>query len=118
MGLFDLFKKKKTDVEQYRQELDLRRDTQSNTNILLQVEDSFSIAGRGTVVVGKCRLRFCVGDKVLVQAPDGNCREATVSGLEKFRSKITAAAPGDNVGVLLDDITKADVAKGSLLKRK
>lgn len=117
MGLFDLFKKK-TDVEQYRQSLDQRRDAQDNPDVLLQVEDTFSIKGRGTVVVGKCRLPFSVGDTVLVQMPNGSCREATVSGLEKFRSKITSAVPGDNVGVLLDGIAKADVSAGCLLKRK
>jgi len=117
MALFDLFKKK-TDVEQYRHTLEQRREARENPDILLQIEDTFSVKGRGTVVVGKCRLSFSVGDAVLVQTADGSWKEATVSGLEKFRSKISSAAPGDKVGVLLEGIAKTDAAKGTLLKRK
>lgn len=90
----------------------------SGGDILLRVEDVFSITGRGTVVTGCCESPFAVGDAVVVVNPDSTCRNSMVTGLERFRSKLNDAQPGENVGVLLQGLSRSDVSRGALLKRK
>lgn len=132
MGLFGPFRKKETDVERYQRELDARRGAQcaaaaANAEppvkseagaVLLTVKDVFTIAGRGTVVVGRCERPFAVGEPVFVLCPDGSRRGATVSGIEKFRKTTDYAQPGENVGVLLRDLAKRDVSPGAQLQRR
>jgi len=122
MGLFDIFRRKQTDVEDYRQQLQARWDAQSaqtpGGTVLLEVEDVFSITGRGTVVVGTCQAAFGVQDAVIVVNPVGNRRESVVVGLEKFRTKLDSAAPGESVGVLLRGLDRQDVCRGALLEKK
>lgn len=122
MGLFTLFRKKETDVARYRRELDARRSAAPQQaaaeTILLQVEDVFSITGRGTVVVGKCMAPFGIQDAVIVENPDSSRRESVVMGLEKFREKLDSTKPGETVGVLLRGLGKQEVIRGALLRKK
>jgi elongation factor Tu len=77
----------------------------------LTVEDIFFIAGRGLVATGKVESgTLRVGDRVSV---DG--REATVTGIEKFRKILDEATAGENVGLLFKDLTKDDVGPGSVI---
>jgi translation elongation factor EF-Tu-like GTPase len=83
----------------------------------LTVEDVFSITGRGTVATGKIASgRLSVGDVVEVQRPSQvTTVQTTVIGIEAFRKKLEFAMPGDLVGVLLSDVTRDDVPRGSVL---
>lgn len=81
----------------------------------LTVEDVFSIKGRGTVVTGQIESgTLKVGDEVMIkgQRPD---KKAVVTGIETFRKQIQEAKTGDNVGVLLRDVTRDDVGRGDKL---
>lgn len=113
-------------MEAYQRELDTLRAAQSCGNtapessagtVLLRVEDVFAITSRGTVVVGKCENAFAVGEKVLVVGPTGT-RETKITGIEKFRKIVNDAQPGENVGVLLQGLTRADVDRGDMLQRR
>ena len=89
------------------------RDTEKN--FLMAVEDVFSITGRGTVATGRVeRGVVTVGDTVelvgLVET-----RETTVTGLEMFQKTLDESVAGDNVGVLLRGIQKADIERGMVL---
>ena len=121
MGLFDFPRRKETDVERYQRDLDARRSAAPeqavSSTTLLQVEDTFAITGRGTVVVGKCIAPFRVGDAVVIANPDGSRKESMVAGLEIFRARVEQANPGDNVGVLLRGLTKQDIARGAFLEK-
>jgi elongation factor Tu len=81
----------------------------------MTVEDVFSIAKRGTVVTGKIEQgTLNVGDEVTIQRGNGEKR-ALVTGIEMFRKTLNQANAGDNVGILLKDISKQDVQRGDVL---
>ena len=81
----------------------------------MTVEDVFSIKGRGTVVTGKIETGTVkVGDEISIQGKNGEKR-TIVAGVEMFRKTMSQANAGDNVGILLRDITKQDVQQGDVL---
>ncbi len=81
----------------------------------MTVDDVFSIKGRGTVLTGKIESgTLKVGDEVAIQGKNGEKR-VVVAGVEMFRKMLNQANAGDNVGVLLRDITKQDVQRGDVL---
>ncbi len=81
----------------------------------LVVQDVFSIAKRGTVVTGKIEAgALKVGDEVIIRGR-GNEKRTTVTGIESFRKTLQQANQGDTVGILLRDVTKADVQSGDEL---
>lgn len=128
MGLFDFFKKSnKSDVELYYEE---RNKSTNNQNITVNppvnsssqspfnmlVEDVFSIVGRGTVVTGRIQLgSVSVGETVVLQRVNGSTRNVTVVGIEQFRHRLNSAQAGDNVGLLLQDVARNEIAHGDLL---
>ncbi len=76
------------------------------------VADVFSIAKRGTVVTGQIEAgSLKVGDEVLIRGR-GVEQKAIVSGIEAFRKILEQANQGDNVGILLKDVSKQDVQAG------
>lgn len=79
------------------------------------VQDVFSIARRGTVVTGKIDAgTLKVGDEVMIRGK-GDSKKAVVSGIEVFRKMLEQAGQGETVGILLRDISKADVQSGDEL---
>ncbi|MEZ4367675.1 MAG: EF-Tu/IF-2/RF-3 family GTPase [Kofleriaceae bacterium] len=83
--------------------------------VLLPVEDVFSITGRGTVVTGRLeRGPLTVGTSLeLVGA--GAPRAVVARGVEMFRKVLDRAEAGDNVGVVLEGVERADVVAGDVL---
>ncbi|MBK4728609.1 elongation factor Tu [Oxynema sp. CENA135] len=84
---------------------------------LMAVEDVFSITGRGTVATGRIeRGKVKVGDTVeLVGIKD--TRSTTVTGVEMFQKVLDEGMAGDNVGVLLRGIQKADIERGMVIAK-
>ena len=81
----------------------------------MTVEDVFSIKGRGTVVTGQIESgTLRVNDEIYIRRPTSS-RRTTVTGIESFRKLLNQAQAGDNVGVLLRDVTKQDVQHGDVL---
>jgi len=81
----------------------------------MTVEDVFSIAKRGTVVTGKIEGgTLKVGDEVAIQGSHGEKR-TVVTGIEMFRKVMSQANAGDNVGILLKDVSKQDVQRGDVI---
>ncbi|WP_127126318.1 elongation factor Tu [Pseudoflavitalea rhizosphaerae] len=83
---------------------------------LMSVEDVFSITGRGTVATGRIeRGRIKVGEPIeivgLMEAP----LASTVTGVEMFRKLLDSGEAGDNAGLLLRGIDKAQVRRGMVL---
>lgn len=84
---------------------------------LMAVEDVFSITGRGTVATGRIeRGKIKVGDTVELVGIK-NTRSTTVTGVEMFQKILDEGMAGDNVGVLLRGIQKADVERGMVLAK-
>jgi elongation factor Tu len=82
----------------------------------LTVSDVFSIKNRGTVVTGQVEAgSIAVGASVAITR-DGQvlCR-TTVTGVEMFRKVVDTAVAGQQVGLLLAQVDRSDVATGDLL---
>ena len=84
---------------------------------LMPVEDVFTIQGRGTVGTGRVeRGRVKVGEEVdLVGIKD--TRKTTVTGVEMFRKLLDEGEAGDNVGLLLRGVEKADLMRGMVVSK-
>ncbi|MBI2495336.1 MAG: elongation factor Tu [Candidatus Omnitrophica bacterium] len=82
---------------------------------LMSVEDVFSITGRGTVGTGRVeRGQVTVGDTVDVVGLKPT-RQSVVTGIEMFRKLLDQGVAGDNLGVLLRGLEKADLQRGMVL---
>ncbi|MBE9226011.1 elongation factor Tu [Phormidium sp. LEGE 05292] len=84
---------------------------------LMAVEDVFSITGRGTVATGRIeRGKVRIGETVeLVGIKD--TRSTTVTGVEMFQKTLDEGMAGDNVGLLLRGIQKADIERGMVIAK-
>jgi len=82
---------------------------------LMAVEDVFSITGRGTVATGRVETgKINVGDNIeIVGITD--TQKTVVTGLEMFRKLLDQSVAGDNVGILLRGIEKAQIQRGQVL---
>jgi len=84
---------------------------------LMAVEDVFSITGRGTVATGRIeRGKVKVGDNVELVGIR-NTRATTVTGIEMFKKSLEEGMAGDNAGLLLRGIQKADIERGMVLAK-
>ncbi len=81
----------------------------------MTIADVFFIRGRGTVVTGQVESgTLNVNDEIYLRRPSSS-RKVVVTGIEMFHKLSNQAQAGENVGVLLRDITKQDVEKGDVL---
>ena len=84
---------------------------------LMAIEDVFSITGRGTVATGKIeRGEINVGDTVELVGLN-ETKTTTVTGLEMFQKTLDSGMAGDNIGILLRGIQKADILRGMVLAK-
>ncbi|MBI5214799.1 MAG: elongation factor Tu [Ignavibacteriae bacterium] len=84
---------------------------------LMPVEDVFSITGRGTVGTGRCeRGRAKVGDEVEVIGL-GLHKKTVITGAEMFRKELDEILAGDNAGLLLRGIDKAELERGQVIAK-
>ena len=84
---------------------------------LMAVEDVFSITGRGTVATGRIeRGTIKVGETVEVIGIK-DTRSTTVTGVEMFTKQLDEGLAGDNVGILLRGILKADIERGMVIAK-
>jgi elongation factor Tu len=83
----------------------------------MPVEDIFTITGRGTVVTGRIESGAVrVGMQVNVVRAGAVATTTTVTGVEMFRKVLDTATVGDNVGLLLDRLTKQELQQGDVLE--
>jgi len=84
---------------------------------LMPVEDVFSITGRGTVGTGRCeRGRAKVGDEVEVIGL-GLHKKTVITGAEMFRKELDEVMAGDNAGLLLRGVDKAELERGQVIAK-
>jgi elongation factor Tu len=82
---------------------------------LMPVEDVFSITGRGTVATGRIETVFNSGDEVDIIGMGAEKLKSTVTGVEMFRKILDRGEAGDNVGILLRGVEKADIKRGMVI---
>ena len=89
----------------------------TDKDLLMPIEDVFSISGRGTVVTGRIEKGVVkVGDTIEIVGIKPT-QTTTVTGVEMFRKEMDQGEAGDNVGVLLRGTKKEDVERGMVLCR-
>ncbi|MGI2336600.1 MAG: elongation factor Tu [Dehalogenimonas sp.] len=85
---------------------------------LMQVEDVFSIKGRGTVATGRVdRGVVKVGDEVEIVGLHHDTRKVIVTGVEMFHKLLDSAEPGDAVGLLLRGVERDDIERGQVMAK-
>ncbi len=84
---------------------------------LMPVEDIFSIKGRGTVATGRIDQGVInVNDEVeIVGLRD--TKKVVITGVEMFRKLLDRGEAGDNVGLLLRGVERADIERGQVIAK-
>ena len=82
---------------------------------LMPVEDVFSITGRGTVATGRVERGVVRKGEEVEVVGMGEDRRTVVTGVEMFRKILDEGQAGDNAGLLLRGIGKAEVQRGQVL---
>ena len=90
------------------------RDTEKP--FLMSVEDVFSITGRGTVATGAIETGIInTGNTVDIVGLQEEKMTSTVTGVEMFRKILDEGRAGENVGLLLRGVEKADIKRGMVI---
>ncbi len=85
-------------------------------DFLMPIEDVFSITGRGTVATGRIETGIAnTGDSVDIIGMGAEKLTSTVTGVEMFRKILEKGEAGDNAGILLRGIEKADIKRGMVI---
>ncbi len=85
---------------------------------LMPVEDTMTISGRGTVATGRIERGIIkIGDEVEIVGIRPERKKTTVTGIEMFRKNLTEGQAGDNVGLLLRGVDRADIERGQVLAK-
>ena len=83
---------------------------------LMPVEDVFKITGRGTVATGRIETGVINSNDAVEIIGMGDVKlTSTVTGVEMFRKILDYGEAGDNVGLLLRGIDKADIRRGMVI---
>ncbi len=83
---------------------------------LMSVEDVFTITGRGTVATGRIeRGVINTGNEVDIIGFNEEKMKSTCTGVEMFRKILDRGEAGDNVGLLLRGVEKADIRRGMVI---
>ena len=90
----------------------------SNGSFELEIEDVFSITGRGSVVTGLIKSGVIKkGDRVFIKKLNGAVLEDTVAGIESFRKRMDIAEAGQNIGLLLKKSKKDELQRGDKITK-
>jgi len=90
-----------------------KRDT--DKDFLMPIEDTFSIAGRGTVVTGRIEAGVIKPGEEVEIVGIRKTQKTTVTGVEMFHKLLDSGEAGDNVGCLLRGLKRDDVQRGQVL---
>ncbi len=84
---------------------------------MMAIEDVFSIKGRGTVATGRIEQGVVkLNDEVeIVGIKD--TQKSVVTGIEAFKKNLDQGQAGDNAGILLRGIERADIERGQVLAK-
>jgi elongation factor Tu len=84
---------------------------------LMPVEDVFSIEGRGTVCTGRVERGIVKKMEEVEVVGIRDTQKTTVTDIEMFRKLLDEGRAGDNVGLLLRGLKKADIERGQVVAK-
>jgi len=89
-----------------------------NGAFLFNIEDVFTITGKGTVVTGSVqRGTIKVGDKVQIIGLGEEIITTEVIEIEMFRVLQDEVTIGDNAGIILKDVERDQITRGQVLAK-
>ena len=86
-------------------------------DFLMPVEDVFTITGRGTVGTGRIERGIINLNEEVEVVGIRDTRKTVVTGIEMFRKLLDQGEAGDNVGLLLRGVEKAELERGMVVAR-
>jgi translation elongation factor EF-Tu-like GTPase len=90
----------------------------SSAGFVMEIEDVFSITGRGTVVTGKIKSGIIKkGERVFIKKSDGTVLEDIAVGIESFSKMKDTAEAGQNIGLLLKNIKRDRLQRGDIITK-
>jgi elongation factor Tu len=85
---------------------------------LMPIEDVFGIKGRGTVGTGRIERGVVkTGESIEIIGMKEETRTVVVTGVEMFQKTLDTGMAGDNVGLLLRGVERADIERGQVLAK-
>lgn len=85
---------------------------------LFEIEDVFSITGRGTVVTGRIsRGVINEGDEVVISGGEEEPMQTIVTSIQRSGNSIENASAGETVGLLLRGIDRSQVQNGMVIQK-
>lgn len=88
----------------------------SSGDFMMTIADIFFIKGRGVVVTGRVdQGSITTGQRVRIGEVGGPAIEAQVTAIETFRKQVPTATQGDNIGLLLRDVTRDQLKQGMVI---
>ncbi|HVK38857.1 MAG TPA: elongation factor Tu [Candidatus Kapabacteria bacterium] len=91
------------------------RDT--DKPFLMPVEDVFTITGRGTVGTGRIERGIVKVNEEVEILGFGAKKKSVCTGVEMFRKLLDEGRAGDNVGLLLRGVDKAELERGMVIAK-
>ncbi|MDR0322318.1 MAG: zinc ribbon domain-containing protein [Treponema sp.] len=83
----------------------------------MEIEDVFSIFGRGTIVTGTIENYPIKLKEIIIISGDNFIKSTVVTEIESFNKPLKEAIPGNNVGLLLKGIRKDEIKRGYILSK-
>lgn len=84
-------------------------------DFLMAIEDALAITGRGLVVSGRIeRGQISVGDDIEIVGMT-ETKKSKVLGIENFREQKQTAKAGENIGILLEGISRDEIEFGQVV---
>jgi elongation factor Tu len=84
---------------------------------LMEIEDIFSIEGRGTVVTGRIERGIVKLNEEIELVGLRPTQKTVVTGIEMFNKSLDEGRAGDNAGILLRGTKKDEVERGQVLAK-
>ncbi len=109
-----------TDIEgSHADAVKANHNTAVSEDFLMQIEDTFTITGRGIVAYGKILSGFVSANaEVELVGLADNSRTVKVGTIEILRKLVDTANTGDSAGILLSGLERGEVGKGQFLAAK
>ena len=84
-------------------------------DLLMSVEDVFTISGRGTVATGQIERGIVKVGETIEVIGLRDTQSTIVTGVEMFRKSLDQGQAGDNVGILLRGLKREDLERGQVI---
>ena len=83
----------------------------------MEIEDIFSIRGRGTAATGSVKGLLRKNDDVIIERQGDLELPSAILAIESFRKSVDEAHDGENVGILLRGVAREQIKRGDVIRK-